>query len=136
MQDLELYPSSAAKKASSGEQFINKFFLPLNREGPPDPPQQIKSRKVKCHHYWDPEVKNILQKTGKLDVGQQNLFSYNKYNKELLAAMPRSKGMTDAMSTNNGLRNMLSMPDELLIYSMNTSLDQKEQVCILEQFAD
>ena len=55
-KDLELGPSSEAKKASSGQQFINKFFLPLNREGPPDPPQQIKSGKVKCHHYWDPEV--------------------------------------------------------------------------------
>ena len=55
-KDLELSPSSVAKKASSGQQFINKFFLSLNQEGPSDPPQQIKSRKVKCHHYWDLEV--------------------------------------------------------------------------------
>ena len=52
-KDLE---PSTLKKVSSGQQFINKFFLPLNQEGPPDPLQQIKSRKVKCHHFWDPEV--------------------------------------------------------------------------------
>ena len=55
-KDLKPSPSSVAKKTSSGQQSIHKFFLPLNREGPLDPPQQAKSRKVKCHHFWDPEV--------------------------------------------------------------------------------
>ena len=55
-KDLKPSPSSVAKKASSGQQSIHKFFLPLNREGPPDPPQHVRSGKVKCHHFWDPEV--------------------------------------------------------------------------------
>ena len=94
-KDLELSPSSVAKNASSGQQFINKFFLPLKRATITGIRRSL----------------TILQKTGKLDVGQQNLFSYNKYDQELLAATPRSKGTTDAMSINNGLRNVLSMPD-------------------------
>lgn len=55
-KDQEPSSSSATKMASSSQQSINKFFLPLNREGPPDPLQQVKTRKVKCHHFWDPEV--------------------------------------------------------------------------------
>ncbi|KAL9965534.1 hypothetical protein ACROYT_G029348 [Oculina patagonica] len=50
-------PSSVARKASTGgQQSIAKFFLPLNREGPPVPLQHLKPGKVDCHHYWVPEV--------------------------------------------------------------------------------
>ena len=49
-------PSSVAKKASTGQQSIAKFFRPLNREGPPVPLQHSKLGKVDCHHYWVPEV--------------------------------------------------------------------------------
>ena len=52
-----LQPSpSMEKKLTTGQQSIEKFFRPLNREGPPDPSKTIMSGQVRCHHFWDQEV--------------------------------------------------------------------------------